>query len=70
MIRKGETIECCMCHKEIYRAREDIPPKSPMSSSFLEFMNGEPVPKHAKQACPNCWIMFRSISTETRQTII
>jgi len=69
MIKKGETISCCMCSKEIYRAREDIPPMAPMKSSYLEFMNGEPVPMHAKQVCPNCWIMFRSISTETRQTI-
>lgn len=70
MIRKGETIECCMCHVEIFRAREDIPPQAPLKSSYLEFMDGQPVPFQAKKACPNCWILFSSISTETRKTII
>lgn len=69
-IKKGETIRCCMCHKEIYRARQDIPFMAPMASELLEFMDGTPVPFKAETACPNCWIRFRSISTETRQTII
>lgn len=70
MIKKGETIRCCMCKKEIYRAREDIPFQADMKSSYLEFMDGKPVPHMAKMACPNCWIVFRSISTETRETIL
>ena len=70
MIKQGETIKCCMCCKEIFRAREDIPFGAEMKSSYLEFMDGTPLPHMAVKACPNCWIKFRSISTETRQTIV
>ena len=59
-----------MCEKEIYRAREDIPPGSAMKSAFLEFMDGSPVPYQSKMACPECWIVFVSISTDTRETIL
>jgi len=70
MIKKGEMISCCMCKKEIYRAKEDIRYAADLKSSYLEFIDGTPVPPNSKMACPNCWIVFCSISTNTRQTII
>ena len=70
MIKKGETISCEMCEKEIYRARVDIPYGATMKSDCLEFMDGTPLPYQAKMACPECWILYRSISTETRKTIL
>lgn len=69
-IKKGEAIKCCLCNKEIYRARQDIPYMAPMASELLEFMDGSPVPFRSEKACPNCWVKFRSISTETHQTIL
>ena len=70
MIKKGETISCSMCKKEIFRAREDIPFGAAMRSDQLEFMSGEPVPYHSKMACPECWIVFISISTMSKETIL
>jgi hypothetical protein len=70
MIKEGETISCCMCKAEIYRARIDIPYGTALLSEYLELMDGTPVPKFSRTACSNCWIMFSSISTETRQTIL
>lgn len=69
MIKQGETISCCMCSKEIFRARKDIPHGAPLMSEYLELMNGDPVPFQAPTACPNCWVLFKSISTETKKTI-
>jgi len=69
MIKQGETISCCMCSKEIFRARKDIPFGADLKSDYLEFVDGKPVPFNSPTACPNCWVMFRSISTETRRTI-
>jgi DNA-directed RNA polymerase subunit RPC12/RpoP len=68
-IKQGETIRCKMCGVEIYKARVDIPYGAPLKSEYLELMDGKPVPFGAQMACPNCWVMFRSISTKTRQTI-
>jgi hypothetical protein len=70
MIKKGDTIRCCMCKKEIYRAREDITFKAPLKSSYIEFIDGSPIPHHSEMSCPNCWIKFNSISTDTRETIL
>jgi hypothetical protein len=70
VIKKGEAISCCMCHKEIFRAREDIPFGAQMKSTLLEFMDGEPVPYGSEMVCPNCWVEFWSISTVTKQTTV
>lgn len=69
-IKKGDEIVCCMCKRVIYVAAADIPSGSPLRSKFLLFADGKPVPEHSPQACPECWILFRSISTETRETIL
>jgi len=70
VIKKGESISCCLCKKEIYRAREDIIENASMKSAYLESMDSSPLNKFSKMACPNCWVMFRSISTETKKTIL
>jgi len=70
MIEKGQTITCPACKKEVYRAREDISYGANMASKYLEYMDGAPVKKYTKMACPNCWIIYRSISTKNRELIL
>jgi hypothetical protein len=70
MIKAGASIRCCMCKKIIFVAAEDIPHGAPMASRLLRKPDGEVVKKNAVKSCPECWIMFRSISTETAETII
>jgi len=70
VLKEGTPIRCCMCGAIILVAATDIAWGSPLSSKYLKHPDGKPLEHGARKVCPECWIKYRSISTETAETIL